>query len=232
MSEGVAAYGFDGAICSAGGYVACGGETIYDRPMDAGELRRVLDIMQSPEIFCILEAKSGTFADVSAAAFGDGNSEALRWKKMLTENFDVSPMRDYGGEPVYKVSFLCTRRAALERPRQLLESRYQFCLQDFLIGDTVNGELISRDFDKGRAVLRVCDYLGVPAADTVGFGDSMNDLDMIRAVGIGVCMGNGSGTLKAESDMVCPPVDEDGLAIAFRELGLVQTSLSMGAKRA
>ena len=50
--------------------------------------------------------------------------------------------------------------------------------------------------------------------------DSMNDLTMIRTVGTSVCMANGSESLKKECDMVCPSVEEDGLAKAFRELGL------------
>ena len=221
MTESVAAYGFDGVICSAGGYIVLGGEVLYDHPMDADELRRVLDVMKSPDIFCILESKALTFADADAEIFDGANSEALRWRKMLTESFNISPMRDYNGEPVYKVSFLSLRRAALERPRQLLQDRYQFCLQDFLLGDTVNGELINRDFNKGAAIRRVCEYLGAPVADTIGFGDSMNDLDMIETAGIGVCMGNGSPELKRRADKVCPPVESDGLAAAFRELGLV-----------
>ena len=57
--------------------------------------------------------------------------------------------------------------------------------------------------------------------DTVGFGDSMNDLEMIETVGISVCMDNGSPTLKARSGLVCPSVDHDGLAWAFEKLGLV-----------
>ena len=221
MTESVAACGFDGVICSAGGYVVLGGETVYDHPMDAGELRRVLDAMRAPDIFCILETKSTTFADVGAESFDSTNSEALRWQKMLTESFDVSPLRDYRGEPVYKVSFLCTRRAALERPRQILQDRFEFCLQDFLSGDTVNGELINRDFSKGAAIRRVCTYCGAPVAETVAFGDSMNDLDMIETAGVGVCMGNGSPELKRRADRIAPPVERGGLAAAFRELGLV-----------
>ena len=220
MTESVAAYGFDGVICSAGSYILLGGEVLYDHPMNADELRRVLDVMRSPDLFCILESKSATFADVGAESFGGANSEALRWQKMLTESFDISPLRDYHGEPVYKVSFLCTRRPALERPRQLLQDRFEFCLQDFLSGDTVNGELINRDFSKGAAIRRVCAYYGAPVAETVAFGDSMNDLDMIETAGIGVCMGNGSPELKRHADRIAPPVERDGLAAAFRELGL------------
>lgn len=225
MSESIAAYGFDGAITSAGGYIAVGDDVIYNHPMEPDELRRVLEIMRDPNIFPILETNSMTFADLGAERFdqlsGPMNSELIRWRKAVTESFAVRPLREYRGEPAYKLSFLCLRRDALTRPERLLSDRYQFCLQDFLTGDLVNGELISRAFDKGRALRRVCDFLRVPIADSIAFGDSMNDLEMIEAAGIGVCMGNGSPTLKAASDKVCPAAEKDGLAIAFRELGLI-----------
>ncbi len=34
-------------------------------------------------------------------------------------------------------------------------------------------------------------------------------------------MDNGSPLLKAKSHMVCPAVEEDGLAVAFQKLGLI-----------
>jgi hydroxymethylpyrimidine pyrophosphatase-like HAD family hydrolase len=62
---------------------------------------------------------------------------------------------------------------------------------------------------------------GIAIADTIGFGDSMNDLEMIETVGYSVCMANGSPALQAKSDLVCPAVDEDGLYKAFEQLGLM-----------
>ncbi|MBQ1565153.1 MAG: HAD hydrolase family protein, partial [Clostridia bacterium] len=50
---------------------------------------------------------------------------------------------------------------------------------------------------------------------------SMNDLEMIETVGTSVCMDNGSPKLKELSDIVCPAVDADGLAVAFEQLGLI-----------
>ena len=66
----------------------------------------------------------------------------------------------------------------------------------------------------------IAEKLGVPLSETVGFGDSMNDLEMIQTVGLSVCMDNGSPALKECSDLVCPSVERDGLAWAFRHLGL------------
>jgi hydroxymethylpyrimidine pyrophosphatase-like HAD family hydrolase len=92
----------------------------------------------------------------------------------------------------------------------------------------LNGELVNRKFDKGLGVRRVCEALGYDIADTVGFGDSMNDLEMIETVGTGVCMANGSPTLRRRCALVCPAVEEDGLAWAFRELGLVESDKNGG----
>ena len=68
---------------------------------------------------------------------------------------------------------------------------------------------------------RICEELGVPVEQTYGFGDSMNDLTMIRTVGVSVCMENGAAALKEISDVVCPSVEEDGLEKAFIQLGLL-----------
>lgn len=227
MSVAVAAYGFDGAVYSAGGYVVCGDTVLYDRPMPADELNAVLDAMRSDKLLLILEAREATYADdgIQAAlgASADANSELIRWRKAIKEGLDARPRSEYDGSPIYKISFLCLDRAALERPMRLLEDRYQFCLQDFFSAASpiVNGELISHAFNKGLGVRRVCDFLGAPMEDSIGFGDSMNDLDMITTVGVGVCMESGSPTLKKHSAMVCPAPERDGLSVAFRELGLI-----------
>ena len=116
---------------------------------------------------------------------------------------------------------MCLEAKQLEPARQALEKDFNFVVQDVAAHRCLNGELINRKFDKGRGVKIIADHFGAAMADTIGFGDSMNDLEMIEAVGVSVCMDNGSPLLKAKSDRVCPAVDEDGLAAAFRELGLI-----------
>ena len=106
----------------------------------------------------------------------------------------------------------------------ILEDKYDFCMQivPLKLNKCVNGELINRKFDKGRAIIKVAEKLGVDMADTIGFGDSMNDLEMIKTVGLSVCMANGNEKLKELSDMVCDSVDNDGLAKAFKQLKLTE----------
>lgn len=47
---------------------------------------------------------------------------------------------------------------------------------------------MNRKFDKGKGIERVCEYLNISAADTVGVGDRANDEAMLRTVGLSVCM--------------------------------------------
>lgn len=83
---------------------------------------------------------------------------------------------------------------------------------DNLTDGSVNGELINRKFDKGTDIKAICDHLGCTLADTIGFGDSDNDLQMTDVAGISVCMANGSGLLKKRCDRIAPSVYEDGIA--------------------
>ena len=74
---------------------------------------------------------------------------------------------------------------------------------------------------KGKAVERLCEYLGISQTDTIAVGDSMNDLEMLQAAETSVCMANGSPSLQKIADIVCPPVTEDGLYNVFEKLQII-----------
>ena len=222
-------YGFDGVVASAGGYVTVGDEVIYDHPMTKEQAQTALTALHGEGVFCTVETRDITYGDENLGSFlegsagGQGNSEIERWRKALAESLDIHPMSEYDGtQPVYKVVIMCLRDEQLQPARDLLEKDFQFVIQEISDPDhpCLNGELINRAFDKGRGVLRVCEHLGIPVEDTIGFGDSMNDIEMIRTVATSVCMANGSKALQAESDIICPAVTEDGMAKAFKDLGL------------
>ncbi len=217
-------YGFDGVVGSAGGYVVCGGQVLYDCPMTPVQRKTALDSLHRHGVFCTIEARDSSWGDSDLKDFlkgqSEGNSEIERWRKALASNLGIRPIEEYDGSPIYKVVIMCLKMDQLDEARSLLEDQFDFCIQEIPEHGCVNGELINRKFDKGKGVLRICRHLGVPVSDTVGFGDSMNDEAMIRVVGTSVCMGNGAQSLKEICDLVCPAVTSDGLAWAFDRLHL------------
>ena len=215
---------FDGAVASSGGYVFYGDEVLYDCPMTEEQKDTAMRLFKENGVFRTVEAKDGSFCDEGLSDFlnesSGGNSELVRWRKALESDLGIRPMAEYDGRPIYKVVFMCKEASQLAPAIEALEKDFFFLVQDMAAANCLNGELVNRKFDKGLGIRRVCEALGYDIADTVGFGDSMNDLEMIETVGTSVCMANGSPNLKKKSRIVCPAVEEDGMAKAFRDLGL------------
>ena len=219
-------FDFDGAVASGGGYVFSGDRVLYDCPMTEEQKDKALRLFAEGGVLRTIEAKDASWCDEGMGEFlqqsSGGNSELLRWREALEKDLGIRPMQEYDGRPIYKVVFMCSRPEQLEPAIRELEGEFYFLVQDLAGANCLNGELINRQFDKGSGIRRLCEALGYALEDTIGFGDSMNDLEMIQTVGTSVCMANGSPNLKKQSDLVCPAVEEDGLAWAFRELGLVE----------
>ena len=75
-----------------------------------------------------------------------------------------------------------------------------------------NLEINARDATKGNALLWLADYLSVPVASTMAFGDGENDIPMLKAAGIGIAMGNASDEVKAAADDITLTNDQFGVA--------------------
>lgn len=217
-------YGFDGYIGCGGGYIVAGEEVLYDCPMTDEQRDVALDTLHRHGVFCTIEARDGSWGDENMDEFlknqPEGNSEIERWRKALSENLGIRPMGEYDGSPIYKVVVMCTDMSQLDEAKSCLEKDFRFVLQEVKAHNCLNGELMNRLFDKGMGVRLLAKHYNVSIDDTYGFGDSMNDVEMIQTVGTSVCMDNGAEALKEMSDIVCPSVEDDGLAKAFEELGL------------
>lgn len=74
--------------------------------------------------------------------------------------------------------------------------------------------------DKGRALRIVAEHVGVPLAQTMAIGDAAPDLEMMRAAGIGMAMGNAPDDVKSQATVVGPSNVDDGVAWAIREFAL------------
>lgn len=220
-------FGFDGAIGCAGGYIRYGDEVVYDCPMTEAQRKKSMEAFEQSGVYRTIEGRENTYTDEAFKEFlaqnaaQGANSELLRWRQQIESSLGIRPMAEYKGEPIYKIVFMSRDAQSLERPRMLLQDEFDFCIQDADKYGIINGELINKAFNKGSAVKRLCEYLHMPLSSTIAFGDSMNDLEMLQTAELGICMANGSPTLKKLADEVCPAVGDDGLYTAFEQHGLL-----------
>jgi hydroxymethylpyrimidine pyrophosphatase-like HAD family hydrolase len=87
--------------------------------------------------------------------------------------------------------------------------------QDFrieLFHDVTECDVFSPSLNKMTALRQLADMLCVDPRNCIAFGDSRNDIEMIRWAGMGVAMGNSCQDLKDVADTVCASSWEDGIA--------------------
>jgi Cof subfamily protein (haloacid dehalogenase superfamily) len=73
-------------------------------------------------------------------------------------------------------------------------------------------EFLHASVSKGAALQWVMESLGLERDQVIAFGDSHNDIELLRMAGTGVAMGNADAEVRAASDLVAPPNTEDGVA--------------------
>lgn len=73
-------------------------------------------------------------------------------------------------------------------------------------------EIVPPDASKGNALRWAAEHFGFDLQETLAFGDGLNDLSMLTAVGHGVAMGNSAPAVRDAVIHHCLTNDEDGPA--------------------
>ena len=95
-----------------------------------------------------------------------------------------------------------------------------------LVGDTARLVMTRSDYlemipaaaSKGAALRFLAAHLGVRLEEVIAVGDQENDLEMIRAAGLGVAMPESPETVRQAAGRVAPPDEQGGLLALFTEI--------------
>ncbi len=71
---------------------------------------------------------------------------------------------------------------------------------------------------KGNAVLEYAKIVGVQPDEIIAFGDSENDISMIKYAGLGVAVANAQDNVKAAADIITDSNDNCGVAKTLKEV--------------
>jgi len=121
----------------------------------------------------------------------------------------VEPEEDVQRKVWLKFGYYEENVRLLEQIRATAESWGGFEISN---SSPVNIELNPSGVSKGAALLELCRLLGIDPSETAAAGDSLNDLSMIRAAGLGAAMGGAQQAVKEAAGIVLPGNNEDGIA--------------------
>lgn len=84
-----------------------------------------------------------------------------------------------------------------------------------------NLEIMPKDSSKGIALQKVTELLGFDPSQTMAFGDSNNDIEMLKVAHQAVAMGNATETLKEVATHHALHTDDNGFAEYIRKLNII-----------
>jgi len=91
---------------------------------------------------------------------------------------------------------------------------YVTCSAAFLV------EVTNRNYSKATALAKIAEYYGLSLQQTIAVGDSLNDLPMIEAAGLGIAVNNAENTLKEKANVTLDASnDEDAIGEIIRKYG-------------
>ena len=209
----VRALPFAGWICAGGQQVRLGERWLKNETVPMEWMPEIIEAVRRNNLQVVYEAEGGFYLD---GAYSDKHPEiAIQSALIRSIGCYVRDVEEGLDHPVVK---FCTfdipgsdRGAFIEAVKQWFDPIDRRGMAEFLI----------KGNSKAAGLQLVLDAIGCPLADTMAFGDSGNDLPMLKAVGTAVCMGNGVEEAKQAAHFVTKSVMEDGIDYALRHFGLL-----------
>ena len=215
---------FDGMVASSGAYIEYGGKVIFESRPSREKLSQMIDFFDKYKIPYFLQSTDRLIA--------------LRWcYDQIYAHFEsegagkVTLDSVFGNTEIVEdpKALECVEKAAyyysplsIEEVRAELGDYYYVVSYSLGSGQSLyHGEITFDGVNKAVGIEKFMAAVGAPMKNSIAVGDSGNDLEMIKAAGVGVCMGNGSDDVKAAADLVTTHINDDGIYNAFVKLGLI-----------
>ena len=218
-------YPVDGFIFGSGSRCEVAGKVIYDHPIDEGMVQMLAQLIRSCGKGVLMGGNEGSYVNEKCWKdvvnyFSKPDADEATKIKDMQENGMV-PMKNRNlSDSIYKMGASKLHSDSFDELVKRLPKPFRLIQTlsspegDF--GDISDGTIMKKD-----GIRHVVEYLGRGMEETVGIGDSGNDIDMLETCAIGIAMGNASEEVKKVADWVTTDIDEDGIYNAFAYLGVL-----------
>ncbi len=195
------------------GYLTLNGQLLLDEnliayastPIDEGEMQIVACIFKTKKVPMILVTENDRYINY----VDDTVIEVLRG-----EHMDIPPIKEYANEKIYQAM------SYVKKDRQdLLDSILDEC--SITSWNPRGIDIIPLGGGKANGVNQYIKTHNLKIEETMAFGDGDNDEDMLKCVGVGVAMGNGSIKAKQAADYITSDIDDDGVKKALEHFKII-----------
>ena len=118
-------------------------------------------------------------------------------------------------QPIYQCVLLSP-----ESEQERLEAQFPDC--HFTRSNPYSVDVIPKGGSKMIGIRETLKHYQIEPSEAIAFGDSWNDTEMLREIGIGVAMGNANEDIKELADYVTETNDNDGIFHALKHFKVIR----------
>lgn len=206
-------FGFDGMVCGCGTYIEYQGQVIKHQTIEKENCIRYAAQLKEYGYHTIFEGKERLFIE--------GDHGPGSFLEYIYDYF--SQNSDFPIESPEHADFIFDKFTTTQMPGSDREGFQKTFSRDFnLIPHTdMVIEVVPRGCSKATGIQVLTEYLGASNEDCFAFGDSVNDLEMLRYVPHSVAMGNATEAVADITEYRTTDILQDGIWNALLHYGLI-----------
>ena len=200
----------DAIIHTNGTRVTVGDRVIFEHFMDQALLRRLIDFSKGkPYAVGLTIGNDDYYINPEIVVKHD----QLRWQESVRNFMDPEALFE---TEIRTLTYLGNEEGVRELEQQFPKLKFP------MFAGGTGADVVETEISKAAGLRRLCDHYGISMSDTVAFGDSMNDYEIVRDAGIGVAMGNAIEPLKEVADYITDHIRADGVRKGCIAIGLLK----------
>ena len=208
------------------------GEIIWKRLLDRNTVKDILKVLEDEDMLFKIYCENEILGTVPKRIDElitkllmlkikeDDITEDLKseeYQRLFGRGLTVTDISSYIDEYDYNVEKI----EVLDADRELLNKISEKInnVTDVFITSSYerNIEILHKDVNKGSAIKRFGEYLGIDSSQIMAFGDNTNDIEMLEVAGLGIAMENALDHVKEKADYITLSNENDGVAYAINK---------------
>ena len=213
LSKDIRSLPVSGCLLSNGSYAFEGEKVLFDHPIDREHLQVVMDFCKENDAIYYFETHEHIYTN------GEHHPLHQRFNNNWDFGKDLYRYEPFAfQEPITAAMLAATTQELCDKAAEEFKDYYDSRQHHGFTSLDLNPIGVN----KGSGIAELLEKIGASKDDAYAFGDGLNDLEMMSAVGHPIAMGNAFPEIKEICEEVCEDVLDDGFYHALVRHGLIK----------
>ena len=192
------------------------GKKVFSAGMSKAEAQKIVKMVDTLNLDVVLNF----YTNEGWTVLDDKHPVVIREEKLTSQKAKVKRLEDLEQNEncVFKINYVASGEV-IEHLLTYLRMNFP----DYAILRTSTNwlEINKIGMNKGVGARALLDYFGYDSKASIAFGDSYNDIELLKFVGLGIAMGNAFSDVQAVADYITEDNDNDGIFLALKRFEII-----------